>query len=175
MVRGKAWRDYKQSHPEAIAMKDDAGARADLPGHSSALDPLWYVPADTIAKHKADLMPPAERAAIIEQFGKAIEPWLDARLEAKARELVARYQDQMLATWEKIFGDGDIPRDELLCSREIAAKMLGVSLSTIKRMEEAGELPDPIKIGERAVRHRIVDIEKLAKFRGKERVPGPNE
>lgn len=138
-------------------------------------DPHWYVNAETIAKHKADLMPPAERTALIEQFGKAIEPWLDAKLEAKAHELVDRYQAKMLATWGKIFGDGEHPRDELICTREVAAKMLAVSLSTIKRMEEAGELPEPIKIGERGVRHRIVDIEKLAKFRGRERVSGPSD
>lgn len=78
----------------------------------------------------------------------------------------------MRASLDKIFGDGEFPRDELLCTREDAATMLAVSLSTIKRMEEASELPEPIKIGERGVRHRIVDIEKLAKFRGKARVSG---
>ena len=41
--------------------------------------------------------------------------------------------------------------------------MLGVSLSTIKRMEHTGELPEPIKFNERIVRHRLVDIEEVAR------------
>jgi len=54
-------------------------------------------------------------------------------------------------------------RDQLLVSRSEAAAMLGVSLSTIKRMEHTGELPEPIKFNERIVRHRLVDIEEVAR------------
>ena len=119
------------------------------------------------------MMPAHERDALVAAVGTLLAPWLDAKLEAKALELIERRQDQLVKVWGDIFGDGDLPREELLCTREDAAKMLGLSLSTIKRMEEAGELPEPIRIGERGVRHRIIDIEKLARFRGSAMVSGP--
>lgn len=141
--------------------------------HKSRQERLWYVDRTAIERTKPQLLSPAEREALLSQVGSIIEPLLDAKLEAKALELLERYGDRWLGTLSTILGDGEFPREELLCTREAAAKMLGVSLSTIKRMEAAGELPEPIKLGERRVAHRIVDIEKLAKFKGKPRVSGP--
>ena len=44
--------------------------------------------------------------------------------------------------------------------------MLGISLSSIKRLEERGELAEPMKFGERTVRHRLNDIPAFAKSAG---------
>ena len=57
-------------------------------------------------------------------------------------------------------------REQWLVSREEAAELLNVSLSTLKRLEGA-DLPEPIKFGERIVRHRLVDIEGLARTRAR--------
>lgn len=148
--------------------------RADHPtDQRSEADPIWYVPPETLAKHRANLLPAADRAELDAMFGKIIGPLIDAKLEAKARELVQRYQDAWSRAFVQINGDGMMPRDQLLCTREDAATMLCVSLSTIKRMEADGHLPEPIQVGERGVRHRLVDIEVLARFRGAPKVPGP--
>ncbi len=117
-----------------------------------------------IARTKADLLSPADRAELEATYGKLIGPLIDAKLETKARELLDRYQERQLALIRAVVGDTS-NRDQLLVSRDEAAEMLGVSLSTVKRMEEGGELPEPIKFNERIVRHRIVDIERLARTR----------
>jgi predicted DNA-binding transcriptional regulator AlpA len=111
---------------------------------------------------KADLLSPAERAAFEAQFGQLVGPIIDAKLDAKARELMASQADR----WRQVLHDVAGPEPEhaaRLVSREQAAKLLDVSLSTVKRMEERGELPEPIKFNERVVRHRLVDIEKVAR------------
>ncbi len=150
-----------------------AGLRSD--GPSATLDHFSDdARAAILAKHRANLMPAADRAELEATYGKVIGPLIDAKLEAKleakARELVDRYQEAWVAAFTQINGDAT-PREELLCTREDAAKMLSVSLSTVKRMETDGLLPDPIAVGERGVRHRLIDIEKLARFRGAPRVP----
>ena len=113
---------------------------------------------------KASLMSPAERATFEVQFGKIVGPLIDAKLEAKARELLERWGEQQQRLWSAL-GFTDKDRDKLLVSREEAANLLGVSLSTIKRMEDSGELPAPQRFGERIVRHRLVDIEAVAKVK----------
>ena len=135
---------------------------ADHPTDQRSLSP-WHSPK-RIEKAKADLLSPVERAELEAALGSLVGPIIDAKLEAKAVELVERYRLAHLATLKEILGDTTY-RDQLLVSREDAAVLLSVSLSTIKRMEESGELPEPQRIGERAVRHRLVDIEAIAKVK----------
>lgn len=115
-----------------------------------------------LAAAKDKLLPLAERAELEALYGKVIGPIIDAKLEAKAQELVALHAESVRQVLDHALAD-TIDRDTLLASRDEAAKLLGVSLSTIKRMEESGELPEPIKFGERTVRHRLIDIEAIAK------------
>lgn len=138
-------------------MTDTAGLR-------SGLRPTPWLTSARMTKAKADLLPHDARAELTAAFGEIVGPILDAKLEAKAVELIERYTQAQLAILNAILGD-TTDRDRFLVSRDEAAEMLGVSLSTIKRMEESGELPDPIKFGERVVRHRLIDIEALAKVR----------
>ncbi len=115
-----------------------------------------------LADAKAQLLSPAERAIIEAQFGQLVGPIIDAKLDAKARELMASQE----ARWRQVLHDlvGDDPEHAArLISREQAAELLGVSLSTVKRMEERGELPEPIRFNDRVVRYRLVDIEKVAR------------
>ncbi len=142
-------------------MTDTAGLRSGLRPNSQWPE-TWRDRLSPVERAKADLLHPAERAALEAQLGEIVGPILDAKLEAKAVELVERYRLTQLAVLSSILGD-TTERDRLLVSRDEAAEMLAVSLSTVKRMEESGELPEPIKFGERVVRHRLIDIEAIAK------------
>jgi predicted DNA-binding transcriptional regulator AlpA len=110
---------------------------------------------------KAELLPPSERAKLEDLYGKVIGPIIDAKLEAKAQELLARQSKNLTQVLSELLGPDD--RDARLISRQSAAELLGVSLSTIKRMEASGELPEPIKFGEHTVRHRLIDVEAIAR------------
>jgi len=56
-----------------------------------------------------------------------------------------------------------------LLSRTDVAQMLGLSLRTVERMEEKGELPAPVRLG-RLVRFRASDIERyISRLRATER------
>ena len=118
------------------------------------------------AAAKAQLLSPSERAELEAMYGTVIGPIIDAKLEAKAQELLTRQSANIANTLRSILGDQS-DREALLVTRDQAAAMLGTSLSTIKRMEDSGELPEPIKFGERTVRHRLIDIEAIAKVRRK--------
>jgi len=117
-----------------------------------------------VARLKAKLLPAADREEIETLYGKAVGPIIDAKLEARAQELLGEYRQAWQKTYSDFFGDMT-QREVLLVSREEAAALLNVSLSTIKRMEDSGELPEPRKFGERNVRHRLVDIERIANVR----------
>jgi len=88
---------------------------------------------------------------------------LEAVLDERVEELAARYEK----AWGGIFAH---MRDEHegvpMVSRRKAAEMLGVSLSTIQRLEERGELPPPEHFGARTVRHRFEDIVAFARGKG---------
>ena len=150
---------------------DDARTKANQ--RKTALD-LYFHPdavAAALAKNKAALLPPADRAELEAIYGKVIGPLIDAKLEAKARELVHRYMDGWVAAFDRINGDGMMPRDRLLVSKEEACELLGISLSTFKRLENAGELPERVTLRERVILYPLVEIEKMAKFRGAAMVP----
>ena len=53
-------------------------------------------------------------------------------------------------------------RKKTLVSRDEVADLLGCSLARVKRMEIDGRLPEPERISKRIVRHKLVDIERLA-------------
>ena len=109
------------------------------------------------------LLPDDEREALIRPYGEAIRPILGKLLDAKAEELAQRYE----ASWSRWLADlnAHVAREngQILVTRDKAAEMLGVSLSSIKRLEERGELPKPQRFGERTVRHRLNDILAFAK------------
>jgi prophage regulatory protein len=48
--------------------------------------------------------------------------------------------------------------EEMLTEPEVA-RLLGVSLSTVKRLRASGEGPPVIKVGKRAIRYRRRDVE----------------
>ena len=124
----------------------------------------WRDRLSPVERAKTELLLPEERAALESQLGAIVGPIIDAKLEAKAVELVERYRQSWLSVFKSVFGE-TTDRDRFLVSRDEAAELLGVSLSTVKRMEESGQLPEPIKLGERIVRHRLIDVEALAKVR----------
>jgi excisionase family DNA binding protein len=119
---------------------------------------------ERLERAKTELLSPEERDALEAQLGAIVGPIIDAKLEAKAVELVERYRLAWLSVSKSLFGE-TTDRDRFLVSRDEAAELLGVSLSTVKRMEDSGELPEPIKFGERIVRHRLIDIEAIAKVK----------
>ncbi|MEM1306966.1 MAG: hypothetical protein AAGG99_05525 [Pseudomonadota bacterium] len=133
----------------------------DANGHMIACTPITR---ERIDEAKAKLLTPSERAELERALGAVAGPLIDQKLEAKAVELIGRYEQswsKLLATWNADTTD----RSQLLVSRDEVAQMLGVSLSTVKRMESTGELEEPIKFNERVVRHRLVAIERLARTR----------
>ena len=115
-------------------------------------------------KHvREKLLPDAERDELIRTYGEAIIPILSKLIDAKAEEQAQRYEAGW-TKWLNAFSD-DVTRenDQLLVTRAKAATMLGVSLSSIKRLEERGELPKPQRFGQRTVRHQLRDILAFAK------------
>jgi predicted DNA-binding transcriptional regulator AlpA len=115
-------------------------------------------------KHaREQLLPERERDKLIQQYGEVIRPMLDSLLDAKAEVLATQYE----SAWRRWFADckASVVREdgEVLVTRDKAAEKLGISLSSIKRLEERGELPKPQKFGRRTVRHRLNDILAFAK------------
>ena len=101
------------------------------------------------------LMPPQEQEAFLRTYGEAVRPMLEAILDAKVAELGDRYAKTWLAFGEHL---KETDRGAVLVSRDEAAEMLGVSLSSIQRLEKRGELPKPQRFGARTVRHQLEDI-----------------
>ena len=117
--------------------------------------------AERMRKIQDQLLSPTERALIEKTYGDVIGPILDAKLEAKAQELVERYRLAWTSAFDHLANPGE--REKLLVSRDEVADLLGCSLATVKRMEADGRLSEPVRISERVVRHRLVDIERLAR------------
>lgn len=110
------------------------------------------------------LMPLREQEAFLRTYGEAAKPMLEAVLDARVDALAARYK-KAWGKFLKLPPNSIVidPIGPLLVTREEAAKMLNISLSTIKRMEASGELPEPQRFGERAVRHKLDDILAFAR------------
>ena len=148
--------DHPTDHPSATDHPTDQRPASKWPSPSNQ---------DRRDRIKAELLSARDRATLEDSYGKVIAPIIAAMLEAKAVEMEERWRQGWLKTYKQFFGDSvDAGRDVLLVSREEAADLLGTSLSTVKRME-GNELPEPIRFNERVVRHRLVDIEALAKTR----------
>lgn len=112
---------------------------------------------------KAKLLPDADRAALEAELGRVAAPMIERLLEERAQRLLAEYRKSWSSLFRHLVGDTKL-RDDVLVDREAAAAMLGVSVSTVKRMEANDEL-EPIIVGERNVRYRVVQIEKLTRTR----------
>jgi excisionase family DNA binding protein len=109
------------------------------------------------------LMTPAEQEDFLRAYGEAARPVLEAVLDAKVEELAARYEKGWRGIFEHMRNEHEgVP----MVPRKKAAEMLGVSLSTIQRLEERGELPQPEHFGARTVRHRLEDIMSFARGKG---------
>lgn len=112
---------------------------------------------------RTKLMSPAEQDDFVRTYGEAVRPVLEATLDAKVEELATRYAKSWDAFGQYLTAQSTAA---LLVSREEAAEMLGVSVSSIQRLEKRGELPKPRKFGERLVRHKMDDIVAFAKQHG---------
>jgi predicted DNA-binding transcriptional regulator AlpA len=114
-----------------------------------------------IANAREKLLPPHEEARLVQQYGEAIRPVLEKVLDEKAVALSKKYEE----SWMK-FGDYLVAetREEIgqkLLSHSEAAKMIGCSVSTIKRMVAEGRLPKPVQLSEHRIGHRLADIKEL--------------
>jgi len=59
-------------------------------------------------------------------------------------------------------------QDEDMLTEAEVARMLGVSLSTVKRLRASGEGPPSIRVGKRALRYRRSDVEAWLQRRGEQ-------
>jgi predicted DNA-binding transcriptional regulator AlpA len=115
-------------------------------------------------KHiKEKLLPDREYDELVLRFGEVVRPMLEELLNAKADAVATRYERAWSKWIDNLNASVVRENEDLLVTRDKAAKMLGISLSSIKRLEERGELPQPHKFGERTVRHRLTDILAFAK------------
>ena len=119
----------------------------------------WF--KQRIAKVRERLVPAHEEARLVQQYGEAIRPVLDKLLDEKAAKLADSYD----RTWSKLGATTaaearDLTAPQLLSQAE-AAKMLGCSIATIKRMVYEGRLPQPVQISECRIGHRYSDLKKL--------------
>ena len=70
--------------------------------------------------------------------------------------------EAFLAHWfAELAKSNDSQRADTILSRKDAAKFLHRDVSTIKRWEKDGTLPEPLRIGERGVWHRLSDLKAL--------------
>jgi predicted DNA-binding transcriptional regulator AlpA len=109
------------------------------------------------------LLPSDERDELVRLHGELILPLLTKLLDAKVEELAAQYDKGWRSYFDALKEED---RGALLVSREEAAEMLGISLSSIQRLEKRGELPQPKRFGMRTVRHGLADILTFARNKG---------
>jgi hypothetical protein len=107
------------------------------------------------------LLPASDLKRLVRQYGELILPTLEKLLNAKVEELAVRYEE----AWTRAFAHLKVDDGVQLVSRKKAAGMLGISLSSIQRLEQRGELPKPHRYG-RTVRHQIDDILTFAGSNG---------
>jgi excisionase family DNA binding protein len=106
------------------------------------------------------LLSPVEEETLLRTYGEVLRPILEKVLDERVEELADRYQK----AWGGFFAHMRDEHDGIpMVSRSKAAELLGVSLSTIQRLEERGELPQPEHFGARTVRHRLEDIVAFAR------------
>ena len=109
------------------------------------------------------LLPAGEREELVRLYGELVLPTLEKLLDAKIEELASRYEEAW--AWARAFAPLKETDGIRLVTRKKAAEMLGVSLSSIQRLEKRGDLPEPERFG-RTVRHELDDIVAFAKGNG---------
>jgi excisionase family DNA binding protein len=57
-------------------------------------------------------------------------------------------------------------RGEEMLTEQAVARILGVSVSTVRRLRASGEGPPSIRVGKRAIRYRRADVEAWLRRRG---------
>jgi predicted DNA-binding transcriptional regulator AlpA len=108
------------------------------------------------------LFPTTDREELVRLHGELILPMLEKLLDAKIEELARRYEK----AWTGAFATLNEDDGDILKSREEVAEMLGISLSSVQRLEQRGELPEPKRFGRRTVRHRLKAIRDFATSNG---------
>ncbi len=114
-----------------------------------------------IAKVREKLVPPHEEARLVRQYGEAIQPVLDKLLDEKAAKLAESYERSWAKLGDRLAAETADQTAPQLLSHAEAAKMLGCSVSTVKRMVAEGRLPQPVKLSEHRIGHRFADIKRL--------------
>ena len=113
------------------------------------------------AARRERLLPAQEEARLVRQFGEAIVPVLDKLLDEKVDKLAERYDGSMTKMLDYLIAETQEEIGQRLLSHSEAAKMLGCSVSTVKRMVAEGRLPEPLRISEHRIGHRIADIKNM--------------
>jgi hypothetical protein len=87
------------------------------------------------------LVSPTQRADIVRTYGAVIGPILEAKLEAKAAELVERYRLAWISAFDHLANASE--REKLLVSRDEGSDLLACSLARAKGMAADGLWPTP--------------------------------
>jgi len=119
---------------------------------------MGWLQKQRIAKARDRLLPADEEARLIRQHGEAIRPVLDKLLDEKAAKLGKSYGDAWAGMLAALLDDAKNPSEQQLLSHAEAARMLGCSVATMKRLVLDGRLPKPVKISEHRIGHRLSDL-----------------
>ena len=114
-----------------------------------------------IATAREKLLPAHEEARLVQKYGEAIRPVLDKLLDEKAKALAKKYEESWLKFGDYLVAETQQELGQRLLSHSEAAKMLGCSVSTIKRMVAEGRLPEPVQLSEHRIGHMLADIKKF--------------
>lgn len=114
-----------------------------------------------LAAIREKLLPAHEEARLVQQYGEAIRPVLNKVLDEKADGLAKAQEESWRKFGAYLTAETREQTEQQLLSHEKAAKMLGCSVATIKRMVYDGRLPEPVKISDRRIGHRYADLKKL--------------
>jgi predicted DNA-binding transcriptional regulator AlpA len=104
---------------------------------------------------KAKLLSNAEREAIVRHYGEVVASQVDKVVAARGDRIIDGFAKTMGVLANSLKPDDTSQR---LLSHPEAATMLGVSVATVKRLVQDGRLPQPVKISEHRIGHRIDDL-----------------
>jgi hypothetical protein len=91
-----------------------------------------------------------------------VRPILEEVLDVRVQELATRHEESWRGFFEYLTQDADV----ILVSGDQAAKMLNVSVASIQRLKQRGELPESQRFKERTVRHQLKDMLAFARGKG---------
>ncbi len=132
------------------------------PGKSPTLVLMTAMDKRRIVALRDRLLAPDEQARLIRQYGEVIRPVLEQLLDEKAAGLAEAHEASWRKLGEYLTAETREQTGQQLLSHEEAAKMLGCSIATVKRMVQEGRLPQPVQISQRRIGHRLADLKKLA-------------